>query len=119
MIPLRLNSKSAFFKIIFDKFETSAEPKEFLFWRIDCLYLVFTFVLTKKPIHRYSSLPEPKGQVVKLVLHQASLSGNAQQQQWKITFKYIIGSKNLDKLANEPVNLIINQLILKREDYFN
>jgi len=56
---------------------------------------------------------------VKLILHQASLNGNAQQQQWKITFKYIIGSKNLDKLANEPVNLIINQLILKREDYFN
>jgi hypothetical protein len=57
--------------------------------------------------------------VVKLMLHQASLNGNAQQQQWKITFKYIIGSKNLDKLANEPVNLIINQLILKREVYFN
>jgi len=56
---------------------------------------------------------------VKLILHQASLDGNAQQQQWKITFKYIIGSKNLDKLANEPVNLIINQLILKREVYFN
>ena len=56
---------------------------------------------------------------MKLILHQASLNGNAQQQQWKITFKYIIGSKNLDKLANEPVNLIINQLILKREDYFN
>ena len=30
------------------------------------------------------------------------------QQQWKITFKYIIGSKNLDKLANEPVNYIID-----------
>jgi len=56
---------------------------------------------------------------VKLILHQASLNGNAQQQQWKITFKYIIGSKNLDKLANEPVSLIINQLILKREGYFN
>ena len=76
-------------------------------------------MLAKKPIHRHLSLPEPKAQVVKLILHQASLDGNAQQQQWKITFKYIIGSKNLDKLANEPDNLIINQLILKREDYFN
>ena len=49
-----------------------------------------------------------KAQVVKLILHQASLNGNAQQQQWKITFKYIIGSKNLDKLANEPVYNIID-----------
>tara|TARA_Y100000766_G_scaffold29906_1_gene20805 strand:- start:4773 stop:4991 length:219 start_codon:yes stop_codon:yes gene_type:complete len=71
-------------------------------------------VLAKKPIHRYLSLPEPKAQVVKLILHQASLDGNAQQQQWKITFKYIIGSKNLDKLANEPVDYIIDQLIYKR-----
>jgi len=75
---------------------------------------VFHICVNKKPIHRYLSLPEPKAQVVKLILHQASLNGNAQQQQWKITFKYIIGSKNLDKLANEPVNLIINQLKLKR-----
>jgi len=49
--------------------------------------------------------------VVKLLLHQASLNGSAQQQQWKITLKYIIGSKNLDKLANEPVMLIISYLI--------
>jgi len=41
------------------------------------------------------------------MLYQASLNGNAQQQQWKITFKYIIGSKNLDKLANEPVSISI------------
>jgi len=54
---------------------------------------------------------------VKLILHQASLNGNAQQQQWKITYKYIIGSKNLDKLANEPVDYIIDQLIYKRR-YF-
>ena len=108
MIALKFNPKSAFIRIVFERFETSDNPKAFLFSRIDCLYVVFTFVLTKKPIHRYSSLPEPKAQVVKLILHQASLNGNAQQQQWKITFKYIIGSKNLDKLANEPVTNIID-----------